>query len=156
MRILEIEQLFQNETTLPQVLEKIQDDIQRIDEYSSMAKTNTYNTAESITEILQQLSGCFANLRVVLALAETEKKNREVRAFNEIRINFENEAKTDEKGKLIKFVASLGEKEASAKVAPYRRIRNLVEGYKEACEKSISVMQSVLKDENKEYQHPQQ
>ncbi len=156
MRILIIEQLFKSEETLEQVLDKMKDDIERIDEYNEMVKTNAYGNAEQVKEIMKQLSGCFGNIRIVLALAETEKKNREVTKKNQIRIDFENEAKTDEKGKLIKFIATVAETEASAFVAPYRRIKNLLLGYKESSEKSISVLQSVLKDENKEYNHPQQ
>ena len=155
MQILEIEQLFQDKETLNQVLEKLQDDIDRVDEYADMVKTNAYNNAEDIKKIMLELSGCFTNLRTVLGIAETQKKNREIRKYNELKCEFEKTPPLDEKGKPQKFVSASTDKEASDYVAEYRRIRNIIQGYKEAVEKDISVLQSVLKDENKEYNHPQ-
>jgi len=151
MRILEIEQLFQTEDTLVQVLEKLSDDFARIDEYAEMAKSNVYATADKVSEVLIELSGCHSNLITVLGVAESEKKNREQHKYSNIKIEFDNAAAVDEKGKLIKFTSTIAEKEASDFVSSYRRIRNIIKAYKDSCATSISVLQSVLKDLKKEW-----
>ncbi|KKL47755.1 hypothetical protein LCGC14_2332380 [marine sediment metagenome] len=139
MRILEIEQLFKSEETLPQVLDGLEDDIKRIDDYASMMKDNVTNNPEEAKKALNELTGCYSNLKTVLAIAETEKKNREVRKFNDLKINF---ATSDTEKK---FTAASADKESGAFVGEYRRIRNIVEAYAQVCEKMISTLQSLLK-----------
>jgi len=148
MRILEIEQYFKEIETLPKVLESLTDDLNRVDEYAEMVKTNAYGNAEKIKEIMKQLSGCYSNVRTVFAIAKAMKKNIEARKYNSLKAEISNAGE--------KFVSAAVDREASAYVAEYRRVRDILEGYKESIEKDISVLQSILKDENKEYNHPQQ
>jgi len=155
MRILEIEQLFQSEDTLDQVFERLSDSFCRIDDYADMAKANVFTTAEQVDKVLTELSGCHSDVITVLGVAKTEKKNRQGEKYSEIKINHENAAAVDDKGKLIKFVDSVAKQEASTFVAKYRRIKNIVEAYKDSCETSISVLQSVLKDLGRDYNNPQ-
>ena len=138
MRILEIEKLFQNEETLDQVLEEIKEDIEKVDYWAQTLRSGVVDNPEEADRCLTEVTGAYSNLRTVLAIAESEKKNREVRFYNELKINTENESK--------KFVATSADKEASAHVAIYRRIRNIIQGYKEAAEKQISSMQTLIKD----------
>lgn len=145
MRILELEKLFQSEETLRQILGKLENDFNIVDEYAEMLKSGIANNPEEAKKMLAELTGVYSNLTTVLAVAETEKKNREIRHYNKLKIDFDNEGKTDEKGKLIKFVSAIKEKEASGYVANYRRIRNLIAGYQEATAKSVSTLQSTLK-----------
>jgi len=137
MRILEIEKLFEDESKLDEVLTKCADDFEKVDYFADIMKQNITNNPEEVKKALNELTGTFSNLRTVLAIAETEKKNREIRAYSKLRIDTENEGK--------KFQDGQGKQLASGQVASYRRIRNLILGYKEACEKSIGSLQSLLK-----------
>lgn len=137
MRIRDLEKLFQSEETLDQVLEKCRDDFNAIDYWSNLMKKNITNNKEEAKKALNDLTGVFMNLKPVVAIAETEKKNREIRQYNNIRIEIEKAEK--------KFVSASADKEASSSVASFRRIRNIVLAYMEACEKAISTLQSILK-----------
>lgn len=135
MRILEIEKYFQTEETLDKVLEELADDFKVVDTWANNLKGRVADNPEEIRNALQDLSGAYSNLRTVLALAEGEKRNREVKRYNEIKIETENQGN--------KFVSASAEKQASADVAPYRRVRNIVLGYTESAEKMIGVLQNV-------------
>ncbi len=137
MRILEIEKLFEDESKLDKVLEECADDFGKIDYYAGIMKQNITNNPEEAKKALIELTGVYSNLRTVLAIAETEKKNNEIRAYCKLRIDTENEGK--------KFQDGQGKQLASSKVAFYRRIRNLILGYKESCEKMITSLQSLLR-----------
>jgi len=144
MRILKIEKLFEDEAKLDEVLKECQNDFEKVDYYANIMKQNITNNPEEAKKALIELTGTFSNLRTVLAIAETEKKNREIRAYCKLRIDTENEGK--------KFQDGQGKQLASGKVASYRRVRNLILGYKEACEKSIGSLQSLLKHMTAEMQ----
>ena len=137
MRVLELEQKFKSEETLSQVLEELQDDFNRIDYWAGLLKANiSDNGAVEAQKGLSELTGTFMTLKTALAIAETEKKNREIRFYSGLRIETE---------KTKKFVNAIGEKEASVAVAEYRRVRNIIQGYMEACQVGISTLQSILK-----------
>jgi len=147
MRILELEKLFEKEETLNKVLEMLEADFEMVDYWSGVRKSNITNNSEEIDKALNELSGAYSNLRIALAIAETEKKNRET-IFKE-KIRFE----TEEAGN--KYTDSKASTQASSQVAPYRRIRNYVLAYTEACHQHIITLQSILKDLAKDYKHPQ-
>ena len=138
MRIKEIEKLFQDEATLDLALEDLTKDMKIVDDWTKTSLSEMGDNPEQIKKALNQLSIAFANLRIVLGVAETEYRNREVRYYQEKKMLAE------EGG--IKFVSGQAEKEASAFVAEYRRIRNLVQAYKESADKRIITLQSILKD----------
>lgn len=143
MRVLEIEQLFQSEENLDKVLEEVKADFELIDKWAELRKQNITDNPAEVDRALNELSGTLSNLRTLLGVAETEKKNREVRYKNQIRIDTENAGN--------KYVDTKAKAEASAYVASYRRIRNIVEAYYEANQTHISTLQSILKDLNKDY-----
>jgi hypothetical protein len=89
------------------------------------------------------LAGVYSNLITVLSVAITEKKNREIREYNRLRIEAENAEK--------KVTDTAKESMASEHVANYRRIRNIIEGYVTGCEKQISALQTTLKNEKRTY-----
>jgi hypothetical protein len=142
MRIQDIEKLFQNEETLEQVLVECKDDFEKVDYVADLMKRNITDNPQEAKKALNELTGVFMTLNTVSAVAETEKKNREVKYYNKLRIDTENLGK--------KFVSSVGDKEASGAVANYRRIRNYVVAYRNDCEKAISTLQSILKQIQKE------
>ena len=137
MRVLKIEKLFEEESKLNEVLEECKEDFEKVDYYAGIMKQNITNNPEEAKKALTELTGTFSNLRTVLAITESEKKNREIKFYSKLRIDTENEGK--------EFVSSVADKEASKSVASYRRVRNLILGYKEACEKSIGSLQSLLR-----------
>ena len=96
----------------------------------------TTNPEEALNA-LSELTGIYMSLKAVLAIAETEKKNREIRRYNEIKKEIENAG--------TKFVSVSADKEASSYVASYRRLRNIIQAYTDSCEKAISILQSLLK-----------
>ena len=142
MRILELEKKFQSEETLDAVLEDLKDDIAKVDYWAGVLRSGLVDNPEEANKALGELTGTYMNLRAVLAIAQYEKKNREVRHYGQLRIDIENQGK--------KFVSASAEKEASAHVAGYRRIRNLILGYKESAEKAVGSLQSMLKDMTRE------
>jgi len=146
MRILELEAKFQKEDDLNEVLEAVKEDFSSVDYYAGILRSGVVDNAHEANEALGKLTGTFSNLRTALAIAETEKKNREVRKYNEIRIDKENAG--------AKFTSASAEKEASAYVGDYRRIRNIIEAYVEACAKDIGSLQSILKDLVRESKNP--
>ena len=148
MRILELEKLFETEDQLDKVLVELDPDFKKVDYWANLMKDNVTNNPEEAKKALNELTGAFSNLRTALSIAETEKKNREIRYYNKLRI--EHDSKNG------KFVSTTADKEASAKVAFYRRIKNIILGYKEACEKAVLSLQSLLKYMIVEYNTPGQ
>ena len=145
MRIIEIEELFKKDSTLDQVLDKCQEDFDRIDYWSQVRKNNLTDNSAEIGKALNELSGCYSNLRTVLGIAETEKKNRHIRFKESLRIEIEKEGG--------KYVDSKAEVQASANVVQFRRVRNIINAYVESCDKHILTLQSILKDLSKDYNH---
>ena len=144
MRILEIEQAFQDEKMLGKVLELCNEDFELVDYYANtVLKGKLANNAEEAKSAVLVLAGVYSNLTTVLSVAITEKKNREIREYNRLRIEAENAEK--------KVTDTAKEQQASEKVSEYRRIRNLVEGYVTGCEKQISALQTTLKNEKRTY-----
>ena len=144
MRILEIELLFQKDETLGNILEECKEDFDIIDNISNnVLVSKIASNPEEAKGALLEVTGAYSNLSTVLAIAETEKKNRQEREYNRLRIEVENAGN--------KFISAQADKQASGFVAPYRRIRNIIGGYTGAAEKIISSLQSMLKYESTKY-----
>jgi hypothetical protein len=144
VRILEIENYFQAEETLGKVLEECKADFELVDYYAnSVLKTKLANNPDEAKGALLVLAGVFSNLSTILSIAITEKNNRETREYDRLRIEAENADK--------KYTSAGLEKSASLTVGSYRRIRNIIEGYMNGCEKMIVSLQSTLKNEKKNY-----
>ncbi len=151
MRILDIEKLFA-ESKLDEVFKdkEIVEDIEKVDYWSDVRKKNLTDNPEEITKALNELSGCYGNLRTVLAIAETELTNREVRKYNSLKIELVN--------KEIKFTSQIDsatKKQASGFVGDYRRIYNIIKAYVETADKHICTLQSILKKWTKDFQNTQ-
>ena len=146
MRIRELEKLFQDDKTVDLVLEDLVEDMKIVDKWLDYSLADFNDNTSEITKALNELSIAFGNLRIVLGVAETEYRNRDVRYWNELKIKAEAEGQ--------KFTDSKAKQEASLHVAEYRRIRNIVQAYKESADKRIVTLQSILKDINKDYGNP--
>jgi hypothetical protein len=144
MRIEEIEIAFQKEDELGKVLNLCKEDFELVDYYANdVLKSKLANNAEEAKSAVLVLAGVYSNLTTVLSVAITEKKNREIREYNRLRIEAENAEK--------KVTDTAKESMASEHVANYRRIRNIIEGYVTGCEKQISALQTTLKNEKRNY-----
>jgi hypothetical protein len=138
MRVLEIENLFKEESTLDKVLELCNIDFEKVDYYANtVLKSNLTDNPEEAKKALNELTGVYLSLKPIVAIAETEKSNREIREYDRLRIEIENANG--------KFTSASVEKQASAYVGNYRRVRNIVQAYLDGAEKAISTLQSLLK-----------
>ena len=137
MRISEIEKKFNSEETLNEVLDECKEDLEKIDYLAGLMKDSITDNPVEAKKALNELTGVYMSLKIVLAIAETQKKNREQKYYVNMKIETQNSGK--------KFVSASTEKEASSYVAEYRRVRNIVQGYVESALKGISTLQSILK-----------
>ncbi len=150
MRILKLEESFQSESTLPEILKILASDFDRIDYWSTIRKTNVTDNPADIVRALNELSGCYANLRTALAIANSEVTVREARKRGSLKIDTENEGK-----KWTSQLNSSAKYEAIEFVANYTRIKNIIEAYCNAADKHISTLQTISKDATRDYKHPQ-
>jgi hypothetical protein len=148
VRILEIEKLFTSEETLEKVLEHCEPYFNKIDKWAKYERHKLAFNPELAKRALAELGGAFSALNPILAIAETQKKNKEVRFKERLRKETENAGE--------KYTDSKATTQASAHVHLYRRIRNLIRGYIESADKDISVMQSILKDNQKVQKTPEE
>ena len=142
MRIKEIETLFQDEENLDAVLNEVKNDIAKVEEWSEMMRDAQTNNPELAKQALSELTGTLGRINTALAVAISEKRNRETRSYNRIKMETENAEK--------KFVSASADKQASAEVAEYRRIRNYLQAYHDSCKVAISSLQSLLKQMQEE------
>lgn len=145
MRILDIEQLFQSEKGLEEVLNKLELDFEKNDYWAGVSQEGLTSDPQEARKALCELAGVYSNLVTILAIANTEKKNREIKYYNKLKIDMENEGK--------KFISAVAERQASEFVGDYRRIRNVIQGYINGCDKMISSLQSTLKSTMEDYKH---
>lgn len=142
MRIEKIESYFAKEETLSKVIDELKNDFTQVEYHANLMKDNLTNNPEEAKKALNKLTGLFMFLRTALAIAETEKKNREITAYEKLRIEA---GKTD-----TKFTSSVAERQASVSVKEYRRIRNIISAYVESCNKAINSLQSLLRQMQEE------
>ena len=150
MRILKLEESFQSESTLPEILKILASDFDRIDYWSTIRKTNVTDNPADIVRALNELSGCYANLRTALAIANSEVTVREAKKRGSLKIDTENEGK-----KWTSQLNSSAKYEAIEFVSKYNRIKNIIEAYCNAADKHISTLQTISKDATRDYKHPQ-
>ncbi len=151
MRILELELKFKSEETLTEVLKECENDFNTIDYWSGVRKGNVTDNPAEITRALNELSGCFASLRPVLAIANTELTNREAIKRNLIKIEIER----DGTKKWTTQANSSAKYEAIEAVKNYTRIKNIIYAYCDAADKHISTLQTISKDASRDWKHPQ-
>ena len=142
MRIEKIESYLQQDDTLNKVIDELKDDFTQVEYHANNMKDNLTNNPEEAKKTLNKLTGLYIFLRTALAIAETEKKNREIAYYEKLRIEAGKEN--------TKFTSSVAERQASNSVREYRRIRNIIQAYVESCEKAINSLQSLLRQMQEE------
>ena len=91
---------------------------------------------------LEELTGIYMDLKTIHMISITMKENRELQHYISRKIEIENKGE--------KFISSPMEKEASNSVANERRVKNILEGFLNSCERSLSSLQSKLRFDSKE------
>ena len=144
----EIEKLFADEKTIDLVLEDIRENLEVVDKWTDVNSSDFGDNKEEIKKAIDQLSKAYKNIRLVAGIADSEYRSRDDRYYNEKKIQAEADG--------VKFTDATTKKEASLAVAEYRRIRNITEAYSDACNKRITVLQSILKDIASEHNSSQE
>ena len=142
MNILEYEKLFQAEDTLDMVLEELLPTFDKIDHYRERMKSNDIDNPASMRASIEILSGLYAEVRSVLAIAHAEITNREAKEYCRIKFDVENEG-----GKFTTQIDSATKKEATSKTSNHRRVYSMLFGYCEACKQMVNALQSDVKDQ---------
>lgn len=145
MRILELEKLVIQDDTIALILDEVTEAIEIVDNHARKLKDNLCNNPEANKIAQSKLTGAFNDIRTALVVVSTAKRNKELRLYYEEKEQIESESK--------KFNSSASKEKASAQTSELRRVRNYLEAYKEATEKDIITLQSMLKDTNREQGH---
>jgi hypothetical protein len=128
---------------LEKLLEDYKDVFEMVDDYGQQLIQGILSNGEDYRVCLDKLTGAFVTLEPLYTMAVAYKENEEIKAYVSMKRELE--------GKGEKIVAATLDKEASASVAIQRRIRNILEGYVEACSKAIGTCQTQLKRLELEY-----
>ena len=134
--IFAVEKYFRKKETLEEILKVCKLHLDKIDHYSKILRLRPDNVGD-LENIMIKLVGEQGFLEPILGLAITYKKNEEEKTYMGIKIKIENEGG--------KFSSAPTEREASAYVAEWRRIRNILQAYVDVCKASISAIQTRLK-----------
>lgn len=128
---------FINTEGLEKLLTDYKDTFDMIDDEGQQLISGIKSTPDDYAACLDKLTGAYISLEPLYTMAVAYKENEEIKAF--VSMKRELEAKGE------KVVAASLEKESSASVEIQRRIRNILEGYVEACAKGIGTCQTQLK-----------
>lgn len=132
----EVEEMIKTDDGILSLIDRLTPTFETIEDFSS--KLRIYDpSGETVHEIMQHSNALWDELHIVFSAIDTYKTNLEKLHFYEQKINIEKSGG--------KFNASATEGEASALTANLRRIRNMVDSYRAACDKNISTAQSHLK-----------
>jgi hypothetical protein len=128
---------FVDTTGLENLLTDYKDTFELIDDYGQQLISGVLSNPDDYALCLDKLTGAYISLEPLYTMAVAYKENEEIKAY--VTMKREMEAKAE------KVVAASLDKEASASVEVQRRIRNILEGYVEACAKGIGTCQTQLK-----------
>ena len=130
---------------LEKLLNDYKDVFEMVDDYGQQLIGGILSSGEDYRICLDKLTGAFISLEPLYTMAVAYKENEEIKAY--VSMKRELEAKGE------KVVAASLEKEASASIEVQRRVRNILEGYVEACSKAIGTCQTQLKRLELEYRN---
>jgi len=113
-----------------------------LDKYTTYLTSSKFDPAQ-IETMLMRATGYWGLLDLAYNVVESFKTKKEGEFYCNKKIDVE---KANEK-----FNASATDKEASASVNPERRIRNIIESYKNRADRIITSCQSYLKHNSESY-----
>jgi len=139
-----LEVYFKTEDSLEEALDYLEKPIKKVTYWANLfQKGVVHDNPNEINKAIVELAGAYSDLRIALGLAEHYKKSKELERYMEIKTEIETNGEK-------KFVSASAEKEASRDVIPYRRVRNIIEAHKESADKSITGLQNVNNNLDKE------
>jgi hypothetical protein len=130
---------------LEKLLADYKEVFEMVDDYGQQLIGGILSSGEDYRMCLDKLTGAYVALEPLYTMAVAYKENEEIKAY--VSMKRELEAKGE------KVVATSLEKEASASIEVQRRVRNILEGYVEACSKAIGTCQTQLKRLELEYRN---
>jgi hypothetical protein len=122
---------------LEKLLADYKDTFDMIDDEGQQLIGGIKSSPDDYALCLDKLTGAYISLEPLYTMAVAYKENEEIKAYVSM--------KRDLEAKAEKVVAASLDKEASASVEIQRRVRNILEGYVEACAKGIGTCQTQLK-----------
>jgi len=138
-------QYFVDTVGLDKILEDYKEIFELIEDYGQQLITGVLSSGEDYRVCLDKLTGAYVALEPLYTMAVAYKENEEIKAYVAMKRELESKGE--------KVVAASLEKEASASIEIQRRIRNILEGYVEACSKAIGTCQTQLKRLELEYRN---
>ena len=141
----EVQKFLQGEK-LDFIEKKYREVFDKIDYIQGLFQSGVLEDPNETDKVMKELTGYYICLNPITNELEADKKNIEDALFTTFRI------KKEKAGE--KITASSIEKEVSAIVAGWRRIRNKFQAYRDSCATGISVCQSSLKSVEKERKLP--
>jgi hypothetical protein len=137
----EIEQFFEDEATVNDLLTQYEPIFIDIDEIDDTLKDNQVNTMEEVDALIGKLSGLANKCEMVAELAETNKKSLEGKiTFKKIQ-----ECEKDKKKPNMSQI----KEEVSNEVQFIRRVRNIFKAYTQRADRALGGCQSRLKKKEK-------
>ena len=122
---------------LEKLLKDYKEVFELIDDYGQQLIQGILTTPDDYKTCLDKMTGAYVSLEPLYTMAVAYKENEEIKAY--VTMKRELEAKGE------KVVAASLDKEASASIEVQRRVRNILEGYVEACAKAIGTCQTQLR-----------
>lgn len=128
MQILKFSDFIESGELL-KALEMLKPDFKKAEYYNDLLKNSQLQDPELVVEAIQVLSGLYGDFETAFAIIESKKDSEEEKAFLSAR------EKKD---------TTTARKEASFSVRQISKVANLVEAYKNRCEKQLVSCQSLL------------
>ena len=143
MNIFDIEKKFSSIEAMNELLIYLQKEyFDRISYHAELFRGGALSDIGQMQNSLEELTGIYMDLKTIHMISITMKENRELQHYISRKIEIENKGE--------KFISSPMEKEASNSVANERRVKNILEGFLNSCERSLSSLQSKLRFDSKE------
>lgn len=141
MNIFDLERMLED-NNIQEILKSYEEIFSKLDEYSDYLTSGEITPAD-IERLLMRATGYWGVLDLAFNIVDSYKSKLEGEFYCSKKIELE---KANEK-----FNSSATEKEASASVNPQRRLRNILDSYKNRSEKIITSSQSYLKHISESY-----
>ena len=147
---------FTSQDKLEELIKELIPTFDMIDDYGKQILGNIMSISDEFIEARSRLRGALIELNPILSAAMTAKRNGMLHYYVKEKREIENKTpEKDEKGKLVKekFAAGATETEAEESVAEFRRVRNILQGYINACLTGIKDCEDRLMDLKVEYKN---
>ena len=128
---------FESQEGLIKLLTTYKDIFDMIDDYGQQFIAGVLSTQSGYKEALTKLTGAYITLEPLFSVAVAYKLNEELKFYVEKKREMEANGE--------KITAAHLDKESSHSVGEIRRVRSILEGYVNACEKGIITCQTQIR-----------